>query len=748
MTLIVPSTDPPPESWRYQPGQCIGEYRLIRPLGRGGAGEVFEAVHVRIGQRVALKVLRSEVPSPSETARLLNEARILARLHHPSIVSIHTCGELPTGDVFLVMEYVEGASLRSHLHRLGRPLSLAQGIAIVLQAAEALNYMHMHQVVHRDIKPENILLLTDLDTEDSYRIKIIDFGIAKAPPLAVEPDTQMNTPRAMLLGTPQYMAPEQGAGTDGASDKIDVYALALVLFELVTGGPPFVAESDLKLLTLHRKVTPPTLREQLPDAPPAIVNLVERMLNKSPVNRPSMLEVMRQLRILSSSSVGKRTELVRRRVFPTLSTVLGIMLLLSGGLFLRRERAQSEEHLQSFLDTAEETISNRDWMLAQRPGTATIRLQTLRQLADKLDHLRKPGASNWRIERLFVRCQYRLGDLALVYEPLANARQAYQAASAITTEFQGWAPDPDEARQLLATDLTKQGDLARQEGKQGAAKDFYAKAASIQEDLLRRHPNHPEYLRQLAISYDGRGDVLLEEGDEPGARLLYEQALAAVRQRAPRAPDESYQRYLEALVLSRLADAANTRGARWEAEELYLQSLALARLAVSAQPQSTLYRLLLAHLNERIGSLYIQLSRLPEAHRFLDQALTTAHALVDGDQANKRHGLILVQTLLTAGRLAEAEQDLPGSRKLAEAAHELLVLFAADLDSALWQRELLESLLHLVSLGKDAESARARLEQTESILRGFQHAGRWEKDVRVGDDWKKLREIFQLKSFL
>ena len=137
-------------SWRYSPGQNISGYRLVRPLGRGGASEVFEAIQERIGQRVAIKLLRSDTQSPAEIARLLNEARILAQLQHPGIVAIHACGELPSGDVFLVMEYVEGASLRSHLRRLGRPLPLPQALSIGLQIAEAMNYVHLQSIVHRE----------------------------------------------------------------------------------------------------------------------------------------------------------------------------------------------------------------------------------------------------------------------------------------------------------------------------------------------------------------------------------------------------------------------------------------------------------------------------------------------------------------------------------------------------------------------------------------------------------------------
>lgn len=734
-------------SWRYSPGQNISGYRLVRPLGRGGASEVFEAIQERIGQRVAIKVLRSDTQSPAEIARLLNEARILAQLQHPGIVAIHACGELPSGDVFLVMEYVEGASLRSHLRRLGRPLPLPQALSIGLQIAEAMNYVHLQSIVHRDLKPENILLLTNLDAESSFRVKIVDFGIAKAPPLAVEPDTQINTPRAMLLGTPQYMAPEQGAGTDGASDKIDVYALAIVLVELLTARPPFVADSNLKLLMLHRKAAAPLLSEQLPDAPRALVKLIERMFNKAPADRPTMSEVMQQFRALSPPSTGVGTEPARRRVSVRLIIALGLVLTILGGLLFWHEKRRSEEHLRSFLDTVEETLSHTDWMLAQRTGTASIRLQTLRQLAAKLDKLRTPGGDNWRIERLFVRCQYRLGDMAIIYEPLVNARQAYQAASRITSGFQRWAPDLDEAQQLLSTDLTKQGDLARQEGKQGAAKQFYAESARIQEELLRRHPGNPEYLRQLAISYDGRADVLLEEGDEPGARSLYEKALSTVRQRSSKAPDEWYQRYLEALVISRLADAARARGANQDAEKFCAQALALARLVVAAEPQPTLYRLLLGQLNERLGSLYVQSGHLLEARRSLDQALTLAHALADGDPDNRRHGLMLVQTLMAIRRLAEAERDRPAARKAEEEAQKLRLHFAADRDDALWQRELLDGHLHLFRLTDSAEATRAHFENAESILLDFQRAGSWEKDLRVADGWKKLREISEPKSF-
>ncbi len=208
--------DPLPEI----PGLEIQE-----PVGRGGMGRVYRAVQAELGREVAVKVLGPDLAQdPEFVERFKLEARALAKLDHPNIVVVHDFG-VKDGTCFLVMEYVEGVSLREAIHA-GLPPEKA--LAIVPQICDALSYAHRHGVVHRDIKPENILMSRD------GRIKIADFGLAKLR----EPGKPAMTRTGEVMGTPNYMAPEQHASLESADHRSDIYSLGVVFYEMLTGELP------------------------------------------------------------------------------------------------------------------------------------------------------------------------------------------------------------------------------------------------------------------------------------------------------------------------------------------------------------------------------------------------------------------------------------------------------------------------------------------------------------------------------
>ena len=252
--------------------QAVGRFELLSQLGAGGMGAVYLARDGASGREVALKLLTGLV-GPEERARFLREAQAAARLRHPGVVSVHEVGEAQ-GRPYLVMERVEGGSLRALLQRAGR---LDPGLALPLAAgvAEALAAAHAQGVVHRDLKPENVLL----DAEG--RPRLTDFGLARL----VEGDRSL-TRTGELLGTPGYMAPEQLRG-EHAGPPADVFALGVLLYELLTGQRPHQAGSLLALMeaTLAGRFTP--LIQVRPDLDLALTRLVERCLAPDPAQRPA-----------------------------------------------------------------------------------------------------------------------------------------------------------------------------------------------------------------------------------------------------------------------------------------------------------------------------------------------------------------------------------------------------------------------------------------------------------------------------
>ncbi len=224
-----------------------GRYRIARKLGQGGMGSVYLAEHVGVGQRVAIKFLNPSLSGNSDVVRrFLNEAKSYGQLSHPHAVQLHDFGQDGDGTLYLSMEYVDGVDLKRELEQQQR-FSMKDAFDVVLQVCEVLGYAHSKGIIHRDLKPENIMLVKGLR---GYHAKVLDFGIAR---LMDEQGTRL-TAAGSICGTPRYMSPEQAEGRD-VDHRTDIYALGLVLFELVTGIHPFTGGSIAE--TLRKQVMEP-----------------------------------------------------------------------------------------------------------------------------------------------------------------------------------------------------------------------------------------------------------------------------------------------------------------------------------------------------------------------------------------------------------------------------------------------------------------------------------------------------------
>jgi eukaryotic-like serine/threonine-protein kinase len=280
-----PSARPGPESLV---GAVVGgRYHVERLIGEGGMGAVYQAQHAHMHKRFAVKVLHPEMGRlPEVVARFEREAMAAARIDHPNVAAATDFGKLDDGSFFLVLEYVEGQSLRDAIAQ-GR-LDLARALHIVRQIASALARAHALGIVHRDLKPENIMLV-ERDTDSDF-VKVLDFGIAKVPvgefvgdrPGAGSALTQVG----MVYGTPEYMAPEQALGQP-VDARADLYALGVMAFEMITGARPYSHESKVTLLGMHVTAPIPRMLERAPDAniPAEIDVIVTRLLAKDAAAR-------------------------------------------------------------------------------------------------------------------------------------------------------------------------------------------------------------------------------------------------------------------------------------------------------------------------------------------------------------------------------------------------------------------------------------------------------------------------------
>jgi serine/threonine-protein kinase len=240
---------------RYAPDEVIaGKYRLVRVLGEGGMGAVWLAENTTLDVSVAIKLIRHDLANAEMAERLLQEARAAARIGHPSIVRVFDFGETAHGDPFIVMELLEGESLGDVLGQKGR-LPAASAVRTLLPVASALAAAHGKGIVHRDLKPDNILLVHA--EGDTIVPKLVDFGVAK---LRRDEHAKGVTKAGMVVGSPEYMSPEQARGEDDIDERADVWALAVVLYETITGVRPFEADNYNALLRsiVEDEATPTT----------------------------------------------------------------------------------------------------------------------------------------------------------------------------------------------------------------------------------------------------------------------------------------------------------------------------------------------------------------------------------------------------------------------------------------------------------------------------------------------------------
>jgi serine/threonine protein kinase len=399
----------------FEAGQTIGHYQVVRLLGEGGMGAVYEAVQPDIARKCAIKVLHPQYARKPEIAtRFLNEARAANLVEHAGIVEIYDFGRLDDGTTFIVMELLRGKSLRARLEASGK-LAEADALRLGRQIASALAATHERGIVHRDLKPDNVVVEPDPEAPGGERAKILDFGIAKVAEALQKPDDHVQTKAGSLLGTPTYMSPEQCRGTT-VDAKTDVYALGIMLYQMVSGQPPFQSEGLGELMAMHLGSPPPPLGERVPALQPAVVTLVHAMLEKDAGKRPSMRDVVAALERGGAQSTAVRPATTASGGGSKVGVIAGalaLVALVGGGaaLLLRKPSPPLPAKLVHWtlatvpagarvIGEHDEELGRTPWTHEQPPGQGaqkvTLRLQGYFDKAIDLDR----GADEQKTEKL------------------------------------------------------------------------------------------------------------------------------------------------------------------------------------------------------------------------------------------------------------------------------------------------------------------------------------------------------------
>ncbi|MBS2018271.1 MAG: serine/threonine protein kinase [Deltaproteobacteria bacterium] len=261
-----------------------GQFQILQKIGSGGMGSVYKALQPAMNRMVAVKILHPKLANRKDlVSRFRREARAMSHLTHPNTVKVYLYGELEDGSLYIVMEFLEGKNLNQTVRSEG-PMTIERGLPILIQACNALEEAHRAGIIHRDLKPENIFITQQGGMKDYA--KVLDFGLAKVTEREMRPGSIILTQEGMVFGTPEFMSPEQAQGKSLTAAS-DIYSLAVILYEVLTGKLPFEAKNPMEYIQLHVTQKPKPISERVPGKtfPPILWTVLGKALEKKPEDR-------------------------------------------------------------------------------------------------------------------------------------------------------------------------------------------------------------------------------------------------------------------------------------------------------------------------------------------------------------------------------------------------------------------------------------------------------------------------------
>jgi serine/threonine protein kinase len=261
-----------------------GQFQILQKIGSGGMGAVYKALQREMNRMVAVKILHPKLANRKDlVSRFRREARAMSQLSHPNTTKVFLYGELEDGSLYIIMEFLEGKNLNQTVRADG-PFPMERALPILINVCGALDEAHRAGIIHRDLKPENIFLCQAVGMKDYA--KVLDFGLAKVGERQMRPGSIILTQEGMVFGTPEFMSPEQAQGKP-LTPASDIYSLAVILYEVLTGKLPFDAKSAMDYIQLHVTAKPTSLNARVPGKtfPPLLEQIIDRALSKRPEDR-------------------------------------------------------------------------------------------------------------------------------------------------------------------------------------------------------------------------------------------------------------------------------------------------------------------------------------------------------------------------------------------------------------------------------------------------------------------------------
>ncbi len=754
------------ESYPHIPG-----YEILDTLGRGGMGVVYKARHISLNRECAVKMVLGGISaSQSSILRFKLEAEAVAQLQHPNIVQVYDTGE-HNGQPFFSLEYVQGGTLQQQLKEGSLPPR--EAAQLLAKLARGVFHAHQHGIIHRDLKPANILMDVS-EGKAPGEPKITDFGLAKR---LNEDDGY--TGDGDILGTPTYMAPEQAQGrTREIGTATDVYALGAILYDLLTGRPPFKGETVMDTLqqVVHAEPIPPSRR--VPNVPRDLETICLRCLQKRPHDRYSTAEALADDldRFLTHRPIQARRVGALERMWKwsrrnpaaaalVLFCVVGVIVLAVGGYVIaqreanlrgiaeqerkvamdqkaeaERQRVLADKHFEQAKSAVEEMLTRvGQQQLAYTPAMTKVRRDLLQRALHFYQQFLQDRGDSATLRQETARAFQRVGDIQSLLGDVDAARSAYSSAIEILSEL---AQDSKNttARLWLGEVHAGIGVIEQRLNRMAKARKSFETAARIFLELHRESPNNEKFQFELARVQNSLGNLLQAQREKQLAiRDPYSKSIRFLEELVVRNPEPRYAEEL-ARVRVNLATLLAPKEPN-EAEKLYTQARqTLLKLALS-QRDVPRYRMELGRTALNLGSLRFgsldaqtALGSLREASRYLVPLVTTYPYVED-------YRFLLALTYSNLTLVHEDRRDIDEAKKAVKKAIEHWEwLHKEQPKSSVFQHELAKAYHQqgtLAASEKDFEKGRTLLGKAIRLEKELVDKDR--KDPRFGIELAKAQ---------